>query len=156
LGRLKFSREQTKAVSARMPQARDSATTRSRLRPPALWPSAGVSPRSRAHREFPSITTATCRGSDSRRSPLWRSASAARSAPTPVACVSARARGGRRRARRGRAVGRGGAAAAASASPRVVAVAEADEECGSSIVICVRRPSLLCLRLSAARAKQLH
>jgi hypothetical protein len=79
-----------------MPQARESATTRSRLCPPALWPSAGESPRARAHRELPSITTATCRGSDSGRSPLRRrrasAAAAWSSAAAPTPAVSAAAR----------------------------------------------------------------
>ena len=91
-----------------------------------------VSPRERAHRLFPSVTSPTCRGSDSGRSPLGRtSASAAgRSAPAPA--KSERARGGRRRARRDRPGGGG-----AEAEQRKV-VANGERE---SRVVMVARPS---------------
>jgi hypothetical protein len=81
LGRLQFSWEKAKAVSARMPQAREIRTVSSSARRPASCPNAGGIPRARAHREFPSITTATCRGSDSARSPGGRSDPAAGAPP---------------------------------------------------------------------------
>jgi len=47
LGRVMFSWEQAKTVSARMPHARDSRTVRSTVRRPVAWPSDTDSPRAR-------------------------------------------------------------------------------------------------------------
>jgi hypothetical protein len=74
LGRVvMFSWEQAKTVSTRMPHARDSRTVCSTVRRPTAWPSDTDSPLARAHLACPSITNPTCRGSDSARTPLWRS-----------------------------------------------------------------------------------
>ncbi|EEC71833.1 hypothetical protein OsI_04492 [Oryza sativa Indica Group] len=64
-----------------MPQARERRTVSSSVRRPASCPAADGSPRARAHRAFPSITTATCRGSDSARRHPGRRDSAAGAAP---------------------------------------------------------------------------
>jgi hypothetical protein len=85
LGRLQFSWEKAKAVSARTPQARESRMVSSSARRPASCPADGGSPRSRAHRAFPSITTATCCGSDSACRPPGRTAASACAAAGEVA-----------------------------------------------------------------------
>ena len=94
LGRLQFSWEKAKAVSARTPQARESRTVSSSARRPASCPAADGSPRARAHRAFPSITTATCRGSESARR------GAGRSAASGAGAAPARGHGVGRRVRR--------------------------------------------------------